>query len=68
MAKKKINYELTTGAFKSLKNNAITYGLPAVLYLLNNYTEWLPKETAVALAPAFGFISYMVHNYYKIKE
>ena len=68
MASKKINYDIKIGALKSLKNNAITYGLPALLYLLNNYQEWLPKDKALQLAPVVGFISYMVHNYLKVNK
>ena len=64
----KTNYSLKTGAVKSLKYTLITYLVPALLFLLNGYTEWLPKEQATAVAPFLAFASYLIHNYFKIKK
>lgn len=61
-------YKVSIGLIKSLKNVAITFGAPIVLVLLNNYTEWLPTNTAVSLAPFIGYISYFIKNYIENKN
>jgi len=60
---KKNEYSLKVGLLKSLKNIAITFVIPATLYLLNGYAEWMPAETAVKIAPVVGFASYFIKNW-----
>lgn len=67
MAKKPI-YSFWTGVGKSIKNVAIVMGVPAVLFLLNNWVQWVPTEYQAALTPVIGFLSYLVNNYLKNKN
>jgi len=60
-------YSAKIGLIKTLKNTAIMYGLPALLFFLNNYSEWLPVESVAVLAPLIGGISYVVKNYIENK-
>jgi len=61
------NYSVKVGLIKTLKNIGITYGLPALLFFLNSYNEWLPVESVAILAPVIGGISYIVKNYVENK-
>ena len=45
------NYSLKIGFLKSLKNVAITVGVPALIVLLNSYLEWMPKEWYTVAVP-----------------
>lgn len=56
-------YSAKIGLQKTVKNISITYGLPALLFFLNAYQEWLPVEYAIILAPVLGAISYFLKNY-----
>lgn len=63
----KTQYKLSTGLGKSLKNTAIVIGVPMLIFLADNWTQWMPdKYNAVAL-PIFGFIAYMIKNYWQNK-
>lgn len=67
MAKKK-TYSKIIGLKKSLKNVAVTYGIPAALYLLNGMTEWMPNGAALSATPLVGALIYFGNNYYKYKD
>ena len=60
-------YNFKTGLGKSFKNVLTTYGAPALLYLINGITEWMPADQAVLVAPIIGFITYVVKNFIKNK-
>ena len=64
----KQQYSVKIGLGKSVKNVLITFVAPAVLYLLNGYTQWMPAETATMLAPVIGFVSYFIKNWLKNKN
>ena len=66
--KKTTNYSLKIGAAKSFNKVLITWCLPAILYLLNNYAEWIPANKVATLAPVMGFVTYLVHNFFKMKK
>ncbi len=55
-------YSFKTGLWKSLKNVCVVLGVPAVLLLLDNWTEWVPIEWQKWFYPVIGFISYLVKN------
>lgn len=60
-------YSFKIGAWKSVKNTAIVIGVPALIFLVDNWTEWIPaKYNSIAL-PIFGFLSYLVKNYIQNK-
>ena len=59
----KNEYSKLTGLKKSIKNNLIVYLLPALLYLINGYADWMPEATAVKVAPLIGVGSYYLKNY-----
>ena len=68
MAKiKKPAYSKLIGLKKTLKNIIVTFGLPALLVILNHWTEIVPKEYVVAWAPIIGAITYYVKNYVENK-
>ena len=60
-------YSVTIGFVKSLKNVAVTVGIPAVVVLINNYVEWMPKSWYTVGVPLISVISYMIKNYIKNK-
>lgn len=64
----KIAYSLKTGLWKSLKNTAIVIGVPALIFLLDNWTQWIPGEYTKFALPIFGFLSYFVKNYIENKN
>ena len=68
MAEKKTEYSLKIGATKSLNKVFITWIVPALLYLFNNYAEWVPHKYVISLAPIMAFATYLVHNFVKIKK
>jgi hypothetical protein len=57
------NYDVKVGLQKTLKNIMWTYGVPALLFFLGSYAEWVPQEYVVVLAPLIGGISYAIKNY-----
>jgi len=56
-------YSIGIGIWKSIKNVAIVMGIPALVLLLDNYTQWVPNEYNVIALPIIGLISYFVKNY-----
>ena len=59
---KKSKYKIGIGLWKSLKNVAIIAGIPAVIFLIDNWTQWLPDEYNAIAAPIFGFVAYFIKN------
>ena len=63
MVNKKQPYSFLTGIKKSLKNVIVIAGIPAVVFLIDNWTEWIPNEYNAIAAPIIGFLAYLVKNY-----
>jgi hypothetical protein len=58
----KIEYSIWIGFLKSLKNVAITVGIPALVLLMDNYVNWMPKEWYPIAVPLISIASYMAKN------
>ena len=56
-------YSVKIGVWKSIKNVLITVGIPAVLLLLDNYTQWVPNEYNAVSFPVISLVAYFVKNY-----
>lgn len=56
-------YILKVGLWKTLKNTAITFGVPAVLFILNSAVDFIEPETFLKISPIIAFISYFVKNW-----
>lgn len=65
---KKVEYSFWIGLQKSFKNVLAVSVLPAIIFLVDNWTQWIPNEWNIWATPLFGFISYLIYNYFKIKE
>jgi hypothetical protein len=52
---------------KSLKNTLVVIGIPALIFLIDNWTQWIPEKYNVVAFPIFGFLSYLVKNYIENK-
>lgn len=63
----KVEYSFLIGLFKSVKNVAVTVGIPAVLVLLNSYAEWMPKSWYNVAVPMISVVSYLTKNYHQVK-
>ena len=63
----KNKYDILIALKKSLKNTLVVLILPAIVFLSNNYAEWLPKEYWPVAALVAGFIGYMVKNWVENK-
>ena len=63
MTEKKPQYKVGIGIWKSIKNVAIVMGIPALVLLLDNYTQCIPNEYNSIALPIIGLISYFVKNY-----
>lgn len=59
---KVITYSFWTGLIKSIKNVAVTIGVPAVVVLINNYTEWMPEEWYPVAVPLISVVAYLLKN------
>ena len=62
-----MTYSFKTGLWKSLKNIVVVIGIPAVIFLIDNWTQWIPNNYNAVALPIFGFLSYLVKNYYENK-
>ena len=65
---KMVEYKLSIGIRKSIKNVAITVGIPALVVLLNNYTQWMPKSWYNIAVPLISLVSYMIKNFVQVKS
>jgi hypothetical protein len=63
-----VKYSILTGIWKSIKNVAIVMGIPALVLLLNNWTQIVPTEWNNIGAPIVALISYFVKNYIENKN
>jgi len=63
----KIKYSVWIGLWKSVKNVAITVGVPAILVLINNYVNWMPEAWYPVAVPIMSIVSYFTKNYVENK-
>jgi len=56
-------YSVKIGIGKSIKNVLVVWGIPALVLLVDNWTEWIPKNYHVTAIPIMGAIAYFVKNY-----
>ena len=61
-------YRFITGLWKSLKNVTIVIGVPALIFLIDNWTQWIPDEYNAIAFPIFGFLSYLTKNYIENRD
>ena len=61
-------YSKKIGCIKSLKNLLVTFGLPALVYLVNGIGEWMPQDTATKIAPILAFVTYFAKNWKENKN
>ncbi len=62
-----MTYNFKLGVLKSIKNTAIVIGIPALIFLIDNWTKWIPDEYNSVALPVFGFLAYLVKNYIQNK-
>ena len=55
-------YSFIIGLQKSFKNVLITVGIPAVIVLADNYTQWIPESWLPIVVPLISIISYLIKN------
>jgi len=56
-------YILKIGLKKTLKNTLITFGIPAILYLLNNAVDFIEPNVYLKISPVIAFMSYFIKNW-----
>jgi len=61
-------YSKKIGILKTLKNGLIWYGIPAVLFLIQNQTQWVPDDYELPIGAFLGLIGYFIKNYYENKN
>ena len=61
-----MQYKFSIGFVKSLKNVAVTVGIPAVIVLINNYLEWMPESWYPVAVPVMSMVSYLIKNYAQV--
>ena len=64
---KKTQYSSLIGAKKTGKNVLVMFGLPAILYVLSQVTEFVPEEQLVWAIPLSAGITYFIKNYLENK-
>ena len=63
----KNQYKVSIGAWKSIKNVLIIWGIPALALLIENWVDWIPNEYHQAAIPIMGLIAYFTKNYIQNK-
>ena len=61
------SYSKIIGLKKTLKNVGVTFGLPALLYILNAYKDIVPDKYIVISAPIVAGACYFIKNYIENK-
>ena len=56
-------YSLKIGSIKTGKNWLVTWGVPIVLVLINNWQQIVPEQYTAIWAPIVGLVSYFIKNY-----
>lgn len=67
MSTTNLDYSVGIGIWKSIKNVGIVWGIPALILLIDNWTEWIPSNYHKAAIPIMGIIAYFIKNYIKNK-
>jgi len=62
------NYSFWLGLWKYVQNLFCIAILPAILYAINGYTEWLPIEYQPYAALILGAVGYMSKNKYQFEK
>jgi len=57
------NYTKKEGLKKTLKNMGITWGIPALIFLLDSAKDIIPNEYLPILLPITGAITYFIKNW-----
>jgi hypothetical protein len=60
-------YSYWIGFLKTLKNGAVMFLPPVVLYIADNYVNFVPTEYLPTAAIIVGMISYFIKNYIENK-
>jgi len=60
-------YSFKIGLIKTLKNVAVMFGVPAVLYVLANISTLVPQNMMPIAVPIAGAITYFIKNYVENK-
>jgi len=56
-------YKIEIGLWKSVKNTFIVWGIPALVLLVDNWTQWIPETSHKVAIPIMGLIAYFIKNY-----
>jgi len=56
-------YKVGVGVIKSIKNVLIIWAIPALVLLVDNWTQWIPENYHTTAIPVIGLISYFIKNY-----
>ena len=64
----KLGYSFWMGVWKSVKNVAVVWGIPAVVLLVGEWQSWIPVEYHRTAAPIIGLIAYFTKNYIENKN
>jgi len=59
---KKPEYKVSIGLWKSIKNTLIVWGVPALVLLIDNWTQWIPEDYHKMAIPVIGLLAYFVKN------
>ena len=60
-------YSVKVGVWKSIKNVLIVWGIPALVLLIDNWTDWIPENYHAKVIPIMGLIAYFIKNYIQNK-
>ena len=66
MAKNK-NYSKLVGLKKTLKNAGVMFGIPALLYVIENWVDFIPDEYHAFAGVVAGSLAYFVKNWQQNK-
>ena len=63
----KVEYSKWIGLKKTFKNAAVMFGVPAVLYVIENWVEFVPDEYHGIAAIIAGSLAYFIKNWIENK-
>lgn len=56
-------YSTKIGILKSIKNVLIVWGIPALILLVDNWTQWIPDNYHQLAIPVMGLVAYFTKNW-----
>ena len=65
---KNSKYKVSIGIWKSMKNVLIVWGIPALILLVDNLTQWISGNYHASAIQVMGLIAYFVKNYIQNKQ